>query len=106
MFPEYEALEEPLLCFIYLRGGTAGQVRSSDTYRPLADAFGLTTAERAQARSDGRDEPHWNNMVQWARRKLKDRGYLQRSPHGTWRLSDEGVVAARKRADSYKQYGW
>jgi len=96
MFPDYEALEEPLLRFIYENGGENHEVHSSETYRPLADHFGLSAAERAKPRGDGRDEPLWNNMVQWARRKLKDRGYLARSAHGTWRLSDAGILAAQK----------
>jgi 5-methylcytosine-specific restriction protein A len=100
MYPEYQDLEEPLLCFIYKNGGEQYQIQSSDTYKPLADYFFLTSAERIQTRDDvhhdGRAEPLWNNMVQWARRKLKDKGYLASSPHGTWRLSEEGVLAARR----------
>ena len=76
-FPEYQDIEDPLLCEIFSNGG---KVRASDTYKPLADYFSLTDAERKMTRDevhhDGRDELHWNNMVQWARRKLNDRGYL------------------------------
>ena len=99
-YPEYQDLEDPLLCYIYTNGGEQYQVRSADTYKPLADYFSLTPHEITQTRDevhhDGRDEPLWNNMIQWARRKLKDRGYLAPSPHGTWRLSDEGLLVAKR----------
>jgi 5-methylcytosine-specific restriction protein A len=99
-YPEYQDLEDPLLCYIYTNGEDQYQVRSSDTYEPLADYLLLTTNERTQTRDevrhDGRREPLWNNMVQWARRKLKNKGYLASSPHGTWRLSEEGILAAKR----------
>lgn len=103
MFPAYESIEDPCLCFIYLDGGADHQVRARDTYPPLADHFGLSPVERSQPRPDGRDEPLWNNMVQWARRKLKDKGYLESSPHGTWKLSDAGVFAAQRACSAYLQ---
>lgn len=99
-FPEYADIEEPLLCFIYLRGGPGHDVAASDSYRPLADYFGLSELERKQPRED-RDEPLWNNMVQWARRKLNDNGYLAASRHGRWKLSDAGIAAAKRCSDKY-----
>ena len=96
-FPEYQDIEDPLLCEIYSSGGS---VRARDTYKPLADYFSLTPAERRMTRDevhhDGKDEPHWNNMVQWARRKLKERGYLAHAGFGIWQLSEEGVRAAER----------
>jgi hypothetical protein len=35
-FPEYEAIERPLLCYIYQHGGVNYSVLASDTYAPLA----------------------------------------------------------------------
>jgi len=105
-YPEYQDIEDPLLCFIYQNGGANYQVHASDTYGPLADYFSLSQWERTRSRdethSDGRDEPLWNNMVQWARRKLKDKGYLAPSPRGTWRLSEEGILAARRVCSGYR----
>jgi 5-methylcytosine-specific restriction protein A len=60
----------------------------------LLPQFGLTLAERQQLRADGRDEPLWNNMIQWARRKLKDAGYLLVTKRGVWQLSPAGVAFA------------
>lgn len=96
MFPEYEEIEKPLLCLIYHSGGEKHEIRASDAYRPLADHFRLSPSERAEPRKDGREEPLWNNMVQWARRKLKDNGYLASAPHGVWRLSELGVAVAKR----------
>lgn len=101
-FPEYEELERPLLCHIYHHGGAKYEVRASDTYGPLAEHFRLTPSERAQLRGDGRDEALWNNMVQWARRKLNDNGYLSPAPRGVWRLSQAGIAAAERKCSPRK----
>jgi hypothetical protein len=61
-FPQYPDLEEPLLCFIYHRGGLNHEVRARDTYSPLADLFQLSEQERKQSLEE-RNEPLWNNMV-------------------------------------------
>lgn len=100
-FPEYKELEEPLLCYIYRRGGANCQVRTEDAYEALADHFGLTDAERGVPRPGEPGEPQWNNMVRWARRKLKDAGYLDPgSPRGVWRLSSSGIARAKRRCST------
>jgi len=99
-YPKYEDLEKPLLCHIYKYGGRNFQVISESTYEPMANLFNLTHEERSRSRNeihrDGRSEPEWNNMVQWARRKLKDQGYLAPSARGQWKLSQKGILAAQK----------
>ncbi len=100
-FPEYEQIETPLLLYIFEAGAPSYEVQASDTYGPLADRFGLSERERQMTRDevhgDGREEPAWNNMVQWARRKLNDRGFLAASRHGYWKLSSRGIEEARRR---------
>lgn len=95
-FPPYEDIEGPLLCHILFHGGSEYEVRARDTYRPLADFFGLSHSERHEVLEDGTNRSKWNNMVQWARRKLKDRGLLAATAHGVWRLSDAGVTVAQQ----------
>ena len=99
-YPGYDDIEGPLLRYIYEHGGSSFEVRANSTYESLADVFRLTEIERKRSRGeahgDGRDEPVWNNMVQWARRQLKKQGYLAPSSHGKWRLSPEGVQAAKR----------
>lgn len=98
-YPSYDELELPLLKLIFEHGGIRHEIRATDAYEPLADYFGLTESERSQSRdtvlTDGRTEPFWNNMVQWARRKLNERGYLAPASRGFWRLSEIGIEKAQ-----------
>ncbi len=96
-FPKYQYIEEALLSLIYLNGGSNHQMKSFETYKPLADFFELSKQERSVGRlfKDGRYEPKWNNMVQWSRRQLKKAGYLDTSAsRAVWKLSERGVLAA------------
>ncbi len=97
-YPAYEEVELPLLKLLYEHGGPEYQMRARDTYEPLADHFGLSVIERSQTRDellgDGRHEPVWNNRVQWARRKLSEYGYLEKSKRGYWKLSKRGAEKA------------
>lgn len=102
-FPPYEDIEGPLLCFILFHGVPEYEVRASDTYRPLADFFGLSESERHELLYDDTGRQKWSNMVQWARRKLKDRGYLDLTAHGVWRLSDAGLMEAQRIRHRYGQ---
>jgi 5-methylcytosine-specific restriction protein A len=98
-YPPYDQLEMPLLKLIYEQGGPNHELHATATYKPLSDHFGLSEVERTQSRAaalnDGRDEPFWNNMIQWARRKLNEKGYLAEAPRGYWRLSDLGISKAK-----------
>ena len=99
-YPEYKQIETPLLLYIFEAGGPAYEVEASSTYRPLADRFGLTQNERQETRDDrsgdGNQTPVSNNMVQWARRKLNEQGYLASSRHGYWKLSQLGIQEATR----------
>lgn len=82
-FPSYKEIEIPLLLNIYNGGG---EVSSSSCYEPLGKEFGLTNEEMNMLLPDDTNRPQWNNMVQWARKKLVDYKYLAvaaRNPHGT-----------------------
>ena len=70
-FPAYEDIEEPLLCQILFHGGSDSAVRASDTYRPLADFFGLSPSERHEVLNDGTGRSRWNNMVPVGAPKIK-----------------------------------
>lgn len=98
-YPSYDQLEMPLLKLIYENGGPNHELQAIATYKPLADHFGLSETERtrsrAEVRNDGRDEPFWNNLIQWARRRLNDKGYLAKASRGYWRLSDLGILKAK-----------
>lgn len=100
-FPSYEDIEEPLLCYLLLHGGETYEVKACDTYRPLANFFDLSASERSNVLSDGSGRSRWNNMVQWARRKLNDYGYLSPTSRGVWKLSEVGVAKAQKIQHNY-----
>lgn len=98
-YPPYDQLEIPLLKLIYEQGGANHELHATATYQPLAEYFGLSKTERTQSREaalgDGRNEPFWNNMIQWARRKLNEKGYLAEAARGYWRLSELGINKAK-----------
>jgi restriction endonuclease Mrr len=66
-------------------GEVGRPVRPPEAYRKLADKFGLSNEQRARLMPDGRN--HWENRVQFARRKLNDMGKLDRGVgNGLWAL--------------------
>lgn len=104
-YPAYQHVEEALLSLLYFNGGFDYQMMSFETYEPLADYFNLSEQERTKGRlfKDGRYEPKWNNIVQWARRQLKKKKYLDASaPRATWKLTGKGVSAAKNISSKYR----
>ena len=99
MYPRDDKIAIALLRYIFEHGGDDYEVRARSTYKPVADHFGLSAEERTRTRDEeygsGRDEPAWNNRVQWARRTLKKRGLLAPSRHGYWRLSEKALKRLR-----------
>jgi len=102
-YPEYEDMEEPLLCYIYFNGGTNYEVRPKETYDPLANFFGLSLSERKSPRPDGYGGSQWENRVQWTRQRLINNGELDGSTRGIWRLNNAGEFRASKISNRYKQ---
>jgi restriction endonuclease Mrr len=100
-FPEYEDMDDSLLCFILLNGGDAHKVTANSTYEPLADFFGLTRDERVRQRRDGRGGSQWHNRVQWDRQRLINHGYLDGKERGFWKLTPEGFQRASSIVSKY-----
>lgn len=97
-FPKRGLIPDALLLLLYQGRGHAR--RSDETYRPLADHFGLTPEDLTQQRKfkDDRQEAQWNNVVQWAREKLCGDGLVHRPVEGErsiWRLTEAGIQRAR-----------
>lgn len=104
--PSYNDVDEPLLYLLYTTGGEEHCMLSSETYGPLADFFDLTEEDRKKTRhdvfGDKRRELAWANMVQWARRRLKDAGLLDKNAgRGVWKLSIAGIEHAKTIAAGY-----
>jgi hypothetical protein len=99
-FPDPRKIEDALCVAIYVVGRMNNHsVNCSDIYAPLADFFSLSTLSRSLLRSDYYEQDQdsglaWDNVVQWARKTLKDDGYLATSPHGVWKLSEGGIKKA------------
>jgi restriction endonuclease Mrr len=100
MFPGYEDIELPLLLELVRRGGSS---RPSDrdsedrtVYDSLADVFNLTQEEpEEQFMDDGKSRYRWENMVRWAKRKLKDGGLVDSPRHGVWEVTSQGQGFAK-----------
>jgi predicted HNH restriction endonuclease len=88
--PDYDAIERALLRYLAAHGPAIPR----NVYLPLADEFGLSRAQRLEQRPDN-TTPLWNNRVQWARKSLKDKGYLSGSLR-IWEHSEEGLEASRR----------
>lgn len=93
-FPSYKEIEIPLLAYINQQGG---EVAPKECYAYLAKKFELSDAEISLSLSEvtptNRSEPKWNNMVQWARRNLVDKGFLFNAKQfgfGKWKITDAG----------------
>jgi hypothetical protein len=101
-FPDYQEMDEPLLCFIYLNGGSGYAIRPGFTYEPLAEFFGLTREDRRRPRSDGFPGVQWQNRLQWERQRLINQGFVDGSTPGIWRLSPAGVNRASRLVSRYR----
>lgn len=84
-YPTYKQIEEALEDELRRRGKPT---RPQDLYDDLADAFGLSQEERTRPRMDGQSGRVWSNLVQWARRKLVERGVMADRPYKPWALTE------------------
>ena len=101
LYPSDDKIENGLLVLLLVCGGEHNAVVARHTYEPLADFLKLSGDARDISRSeyytnDASEILAWHNKVQWARRKLKDYGYLKQSPRGVWRLSEGGIKKAER----------
>ena len=93
MFPTYREIEQPLVDELRRRGGRARPAdkdRSGRTvYEALADHFRLSPQARAAVIYErGIARSKWENMVRYARRRLKDDGLVSTPEHGVWQVCD------------------
>ena len=90
-FPTQTDLEVPLLRML---DAANGQAIPRELYAPLAAQFSEITEADLQQRMDGGAVKWWNH-VQWVRQKLVQRGEIDGSIHGVWRISDAGRARLR-----------
>lgn len=84
-YPTQSEVEQALIDELRRRGKAT---RPMDLYEPLADRFGLSQEERTRARHDDQPGGEWSNRVQWARRRLVDRGIIVHEPYKPWALTE------------------
>ena len=78
-------IEPVLLKFICAKKS----INTSEAYVEIANFFKISEEEKNIRVRSGK-EPQWQNNVRWARRFLKEKGYLKtNSEKGIWEISDK-----------------
>ena len=89
-YPSRHELQEPLLRVLL---GVGGQASPSEVYELLAAQFPLMTAdERNRPRANG--EAQWENDVRFVRQALVNKGELDGSEYGVWKITPAGHARA------------
>jgi len=87
-YPKQSDIEIPLLLEIDKAGG---KVRPQDVYAKVAEHFIQLTAEDLERRLESFPSTYkWQNHVQWARQKLVNKGEVDGSVRGIWKITDLG----------------
>lgn len=87
--PSQKDIQIPLLHLIHDKGG---KVKPGDVYDRLADYFRLTEKDRKEMQPCGVSRK-FDNRVAWARNSLCSQGFLDRSIHGIWKITEKGRKA-------------
>lgn len=85
--PSERDIENPLLQELEAAGG---EVRPSDLYDKVARHFPRLTPSDQTARHPRSGLLIWRNRVQWARQHLVNKGQVDASVRGIWRITDKG----------------
>lgn len=85
--PKDNEIEIPLLHLIYSLGK---EVKPSNIYSILEDYFKLTDEERKKLQKSGKDTV-FRNRIKWARQALVNKGFLDGSQRGIWKITDAGI---------------
>ena len=94
--PSEKDIEMPLLREIEAAGGEA---KPSELYDKVAKHFPHLTLDDQQAKHQRTGIPIWRNRVQWARQHLVNKGQIDASVRGIWRITEKrkaslGVVSS------------
>ncbi|SRR6266480_924064 len=87
-FPKQSEIELPLLKTLQELGGKA---EPKELYPKLAAIFPQLTQEDLTARLPSSPSTfRWHNLVQWSRQKLVEKGEIDGSTRGVWKLTPRG----------------
>jgi restriction system protein len=91
-FPKQSEIELPLLRLLHKLGGKS---EPKELYPKIADEFPQLTEEDLTARMPSSPSTfRWHNLVQWSRQKLVEKGELDGSTRGVWKLTPRGRARA------------
>jgi restriction system protein len=91
-FPKQSEIELPLLKTLQELGGKA---EPKELYPKLAEVFPQLTEEDLTARLQSSPSTfRWHNLVQWSRQKLVEKGEIDGSTRGVWKLTARGRARA------------
>ncbi|HUW12321.1 MAG TPA: winged helix-turn-helix domain-containing protein [Anaerolineae bacterium] len=94
--PSQRELELPLLRAILRRGGAVNvRTEGHEVDEELAVQFGLTEEQRDR-RFRNRPESVWSNRIRWTRMALVQKGDLDGSRRGIWRVTEQGRQRAER----------
>lgn len=95
-FPKQNEIELPLLKTLHELGG---KTEPKELYPRLAKIFTQLTEEDLKARLPSSPSTfRWHNLVQWSRQKLVEKGELDGSTRGVWKLTAKGRARATSSA--------
>lgn len=91
-FPKQSEIELPLLKMLHQLGGKA---EPKELYPRMAELFPQLSEEDLTARLPSSPSTfRWHNLVQWSRQKLIEKGELDGSTRGVWKLTPRGRARA------------
>jgi restriction system protein len=91
-FPKQSEIELPLLKTLHELGGKA---EPKEIYPKIAAIFPQLTEDDLTARlSSSPSTFRWHNLVQWSRQKLVEKGEIDGSTRGVWKLTARGRARA------------
>jgi restriction system protein len=100
-FPKQSEIELPLLKALLSVGGKA---EPKELYPRLAEGFPQLTEEDLTARMPSSPSTfRWHNLVQWSRQKLVEKGELDGSTRGIWKLTSRGKARASDAASNISE---
>ncbi len=92
-FPKQSEVELPLLKVLLELGGKAAP---KEIYPRITSMFPQLTDEDKAARLPSSPSTfRWHNLVQWGRQRLVDKGEIDASQRGVWKLTPRGRARAQ-----------
>lgn len=100
-FPTQHEIEIPLLLALKSLGGSA---KPKQIYPLVAKSFPQLTEEDLNQRLESSQSTHkWWNLVQWVRQSLIEKGELDGTIRGIWKVTEKGIARLDKHSPTNKK---